>query len=206
MRGVTICLLLLTAASCLIGSSGKQAATAGAELVNFEAVDLANLIDELDDDYVDVEESSFISSVHDALKVVLQTLRGVNCTIKEVAEILNATAKYVETIDACGVTLTKDVAAIVRNCKTIIAICNDIIHMQSKLCAIPDEPKSNALSPKKCSWQLLKAVVRLARTIRATRRQIARLPSDTSSCFVNATSEVKASYDSFAPNIHACFD
>ncbi|TDG41833.1 hypothetical protein AWZ03_011748 [Drosophila navojoa] len=151
-------------------------------------------------------ECIFISLVHKALQLVLKTLRGVNCTIKEVAETLNATAKYVDTSDACGVSLTKDVAAIVKNCTTIIAICNDIIHMQSKLCAIPDEPKSNALSPRKCFWQVLKAVVRLARTIRATRRQIASLPSDTNSCFVNATSEVKASYDSFVPNINAYFD
>ncbi|XP_023176451.2 uncharacterized protein LOC111603195 [Drosophila hydei] len=202
MRSATLCLLLLVAASCLISSSAEAAT---AERANFDEVDLANLIDELDDDYVDVEESSFISSVRDALKVALKTLRGANCTVKKVADILIATTNYVDTIDACGVTVTKDVAAIVKSCKNIIAICNDIIHLHSKLCAT-DEAKANALSSRHCSWQLYKTVRRLSSTIRATRKQIAKLPADTSSCYVNATNDVKASYDQFVPNINACFE
>ncbi|XP_064538402.1 uncharacterized protein LOC135428375 [Drosophila montana] len=202
MRTITLCLLLLVSASCLISSNAKATVD---DSINFEDVDLDALIDQLDGDYMDVEEFGFIRSVRKALKKVLKTVRGVNCTIKEVIEVLSAATNYVDGIDACGTAVPKDVAAIVNSCKTIISICNDIINLNSKLCTT-DDPDSSQMSSKKCFWQLFKAVMKLTRKINTTLKQIAKLPSDTSSCFLDATNDVKNSFNNFLPNINTCVD
>ncbi|KAI8046242.1 hypothetical protein M5D96_002444 [Drosophila gunungcola] len=42
-----------------------------------------------------------------------QTVRGTNCIIKEVVNILSSCTNYVDAIDACGTEIPKDVAKIV---------------------------------------------------------------------------------------------
>lgn len=134
---------------------------------------------------------------------VLTTVRGVNCTIKTVADILIATTKYVDSIDACGMAVPREVAKIVKCCKDIIAICEDIIHLNTTICAAEENGK---MTSGKCFWKLFEAVMKLTRKLNTALKLIAKLPADTEACFVDATNEVVESYDNFLPNINKCID
>lgn len=174
----------------------------------FAALDELNeeLDDDLDEDYMDFEEYGALRKFKNALKKALKSVRGVNCILKEVTAILSASTGYVDAIDACGTNVPKDVLAIVDSVKTIISLCNDVINVNSKLCAADEEAGTDKPTSSKCFWKLLKTVMRLTRKINRTIKQIAKLPTDTSSCFVDATLSVKASYNSFIPNINTCID
>ncbi|KAH8397577.1 hypothetical protein KR222_011130 [Zaprionus bogoriensis] len=210
MRTITVCLLLLVSASCLLSANANADVSAPSRVEEADLIAALELLDEqLDDDYMDFEEFGFIRTVRKALKKALKTVRGVNCILKETIAILAASTGYVDAIDACGTAVPKDVAAIVTSVKNIISICNDIINLNSKLCAAEstdDDTTASKPSTAKCSWNLLKALMKLTRKINRTLKQIAKLPTDTSSCFVDATNSVKTSYNNYLPNINTCID
>ncbi|KAL7743500.1 hypothetical protein ACLKA6_018636 [Drosophila palustris] len=206
MKAITLCLLVAVSASCLLS------ANANAEGPNelFENLDLEwDLLDsQLDDEYMDFESYGFIGTIRGCLRKLLKTVRGVNCVLKEVTAIMKACTDYVDAIDACGTAVPKDVAAIVSSCKAIISICDSIINLNSKLCAPTTDADNNPkeTTSKKCCWNLFKATMKLTRKINTTLKQIAKLPSDTSSCFVDSTNDVKQSFNDFLPNINTCVD
>lgn len=137
------------------------------------------------------------------LSKVLSTVHGVECIVKEVIEVMTATIVYLEEIEACGTAVPKEIAKIVKNCQKIISICEDILHLNSTLCANDDDSKVTAPA---CFWELLKATTELAYKIDSTLRLIAKLPGDTETCFVDATDKVENSYNNFLPNIELCID
>ncbi|EDV41890.1 uncharacterized protein Dana_GF17271 [Drosophila ananassae] len=210
MKAITFCLLVLVSATFVLTT--KANAIASKELgldSEFDwETELDELLDELDndEDYMDVEQLGFIRSVRKVLRKALKTVRGTNCIIKEVVEILSSCTAYVDAIDNCGTAIPKDVAKIVASVKKIISICNDILHLRSKLCAADDSSSSTAKNSCKCFWNLFKATMKLTRQINKTLKLIAKLPSDTSECFVSATNNVKVSFNSFLPNINVCVD
>ncbi|ALC48469.1 CG8661 [Drosophila busckii] len=208
MKAITLVLLVLLSGSCLLSSSHASTDVEQPESLELELA-LQQLEAELDDDYVDIDSYGFIGSVRKALKKALKSLRGVNCIVKEVTEILEACTKYIDAIDACGTQVPKDVMAIVNSCKAMIGMCNKIIHLNSQLCNndhYDDTTDSGKMSTKKCSWQLFKAVMKLTRKLNRTIKLITKLPSNTSSCFVGATNEVKITFDNFLPNVNVCVD
>ncbi|KAH8287980.1 hypothetical protein KR044_004993 [Drosophila immigrans] len=200
MKAITLCLLVIVSASCLLSCNANAA---GPNAISLEDMDLDALEAQLDGDYMDFEEYGFIRSVRKALKKVLKTVRGVNCTVKEVIEVMTAATNYVDAVDGCGTAVPKDVLAVVDSCKAIITMCDAIINLNSKLCN-PEDADSDKMSTKKCTWQLFKALMKLTRKLNRTLKQIAKVPSDTSSCFVDATTKVKNSFNEFLPNIDTC--
>ncbi|KAH8404408.1 hypothetical protein KR222_011029, partial [Zaprionus bogoriensis] len=146
---------------------------------------------------------NFVTKMRNILLKVLTTVRGVNCTIKEVIEVMDATTKYIDAIDACGTAVPKDVAKIVKNCQSIISICDEILHLNSTICASDDDSK---VTTSECFWGLLKAIMKLTYKIDTSLKQIAKLPGDTEACFVDATKEVEQSYNDFLPKIDACIE
>ncbi|XP_017856698.1 PREDICTED: uncharacterized protein LOC108609489 [Drosophila arizonae] len=187
MKSLTLCLLLLVCGSCLLGSNAN---TINDNSVHYEEVELYS-------------DDGFIKTMEKILMKVLTTVRGVNCTIKTVADILIATTKYVDSIDVCGMAVPKEVAKIVKCCKDIIAICEDIIHLNSTICAAEENGK---MTSGKCFWKLFEAIMKLTRKLNTALKLIAKLPGDTEACFVDATNEVVESYDNFLPNINKCID
>jgi len=126
--------------------------------------ELEDLLDELDNDneYMDVEAQGFIKTCRKILRKALKTVRGTNCIIKEVASILSSCTNYVDAIDDCGTAIPKDVAKIVVSVKQIIKICDDIIHLHSKLCAKDESDDGSIIkNTSKCFWELFKALIRL---------------------------------------------
>ncbi|KAH8404409.1 hypothetical protein KR222_011028, partial [Zaprionus bogoriensis] len=150
-----------------------------------------------------IEPYGLISSMENILMKVLTTTRGVNCTIGEVIEVMAATVKYLNDIDACGTAVPKDIAKIVKSCQSIISICDDIIHLNSQLCANDDDTKT---STSGCFWELFKAIMTLTRKLNTTIKLIAKLPGDTEDCFVDATKAVETSYNNFMPRIDKCIE
>ncbi|KAH8306636.1 hypothetical protein KR044_001134, partial [Drosophila immigrans] len=143
-------------------------------------------------------EDGFFNFLHK----VLSTMRGVNCTIKETLEVMIATTKYIDAIDACGTEVPKDVAKIVKNCMEIIKICDEIIHLNSQLCSSDDEDAKTTSAT--CFVKLLSATIKLTRKLHDTLILMCKLPGDTEVCFVDATKEVENSYNNFLPKINDC--
>ncbi|XP_017131840.1 uncharacterized protein LOC108149007 [Drosophila elegans] len=210
MKAITLCLLVLVSATCLLTTQANSIELREENSDNefdFE-LELEQLLDELDNDndYMDFDEQGFIRTCRKILRKALKTVRGTNCIIKEVVNILSSCTNFVDAIDACGTEIPKDVAKIVESVKQIIQICNDIIHLQSKLCAKDKSAGSVIKNSFKCFWNLFKASMKLTRKINRTLKLIAKLPADTSSCFVNATNKVTFSFKSFLPNINVCIE
>lgn len=134
---------------------------------------------------------------------VLTTMRGVDCTFREVIEVLAATVSYLDNIEKCGTAVPADIAKIVKSCKSIVDICNSIIHLRSDLCANDGDSKTTTSG---CFWELFKAVMKLTRKLNTTLKLIANLPADTETCFVDATKKVESSYSAFMPQINMCID
>ncbi|XP_023034551.2 uncharacterized protein LOC111519210 [Drosophila willistoni] len=212
MKVVTLCLLVLATGSCLLSTNANSIASNEKDLVdslNFDDLDLELdlLTAELDGDYMEIDEFGIFRGFRRILKKALKTLRGVNCTIKAVVEVLDAATKYVDAVDACGVEVPKSVAKIVQSCKSIISTCNDIIHLNSNVCDnanYDDETDGEKSTTKKCFIQLVKTILKLRRQIKSTLKQIQKLPSDTNKCFVDATDKVKVSFQEFPSNIKNC--
>ncbi|XP_037731250.1 uncharacterized protein LOC119561837 [Drosophila subpulchrella] len=211
MKTITLCLLVVVSATCLLTTRANSIESRESDLdyeFDFES-ELEDLLDELDNDndYMDVEAQGFIKTCRKILRKALKTVRGTNCIIKEVADILSSCTNYVDAIDDCGTAIPKDVAKIVDSVKQIIKICDDIIHLHSKLCAKDESDDGSIIkNSSKCFWKLFKASMKLTRKINKTLKLIAKLPSDTSSCFVSATNNVTASFNSFLPNINVCIE
>ncbi|XP_034472286.1 uncharacterized protein LOC117780028 [Drosophila innubila] len=177
MRIITLCLLVLASASCLLGNVQSSAP----QSVGFE----------------EVQPFGF----GDILKTILTTVRGVNCTMKQVIEVMAATTRYIDAIDACGTAVPKDIAKIIKSCLNIYDICNDIIHLNSTICAHEEGAKMTGL---KCTGELFLAIMKLTRNINVALKLMAKLPFDTEECFVDATRVVEASYKDFMPNVQLC--
>ncbi|KAL7738906.1 hypothetical protein ACLKA6_008487 [Drosophila palustris] len=183
MRIVTLCLLVLASSSCLLGkveSSASQSAS-------FEEVQPFG--------------DGALKEFEKILKTILTTVRGVNCTMKQVIEVMIATTNYIDAIDACGTAVPKDIAKIVKSCQNIYNICDDIVHLNSTICSHDEDAKMTGLS---CTFHLTIAIMKLTRNINTVLKQMYNLPFDTEVCFVDATREVADVYENFMPRVKLC--
>ncbi|XP_022208716.2 uncharacterized protein LOC111065059 [Drosophila obscura] len=208
MKAITLCLLVLVSASCLLTTPANAVGSSESLDFYFEIEQLlADLDGDLDADYMGVAELGFIRSCRAILRKALKGIRGTNCILKETLAMLTACTTYVDAIDSCGVAVPKDVAKIVKNVKAMIEICNSIIHLHSQLCATEDTTTTGTgTTSRKCCFRLFKASMSLVRKINVTLKLISKLPADTNSCFVGATNTVKDACNDYMPNINDCID
>ncbi|XP_068149443.1 uncharacterized protein [Drosophila tropicalis] len=212
MKAITLCLLVLVSASCVLSAS-VSANTVDSFTFDDEQIDLllAELESGDDQEYMDIESYGIILSCKKILRKALKSVRGTNCILKEVVSVLSACTTYVDAIDACGVAVPKDVANILSSVKSMITICNNIIHANSTYCNTTAEAEADASSRTiattgKCFTKVFVATMKLVRKINVTLKLIAKLPSDTSSCFLDATNNVKDACNTFLPKIDVCID
>ncbi|XP_017134701.1 uncharacterized protein LOC108150899 [Drosophila miranda] len=206
MKAITLCLLVLVSASCLLTTHAN--AVGSSENFDYD-LEIEQLLADLDGDldYMGVAEQGFIRTCRGILRKALRCIRGTNCILKETLAVLTACTTYVDAIDSCGVAVPKDVANIVKSVKSMITICNSIIHLHSQLCATEDTTTTGTgKTTTKCFLKLFKATMSLVRKINTTLKLASKLPSDTSSCFVGATNTVKDACNAFLPNIDVCID
>ncbi|XP_017079832.2 uncharacterized protein LOC108113667 [Drosophila eugracilis] len=208
MKAITLLLLVLVSATCLLTSQANSIESSEDSLANDLDYDLEldQLLDDYDSDsdFMDVEDLGFIRSCRKILWGALRTLLGTNCIIKEVVNVLNSCTNYLKAVKACGTEVPKDVAKVVESAKRIISLCDAIINLRSKLCAKERSVVSKIYNSFKCFWKVFRATLRLVRQIPRTLRLIAKLPLNTGSCLLSATNNVKVSLKSFLPNISVC--
>ncbi|XP_034665992.1 uncharacterized protein LOC117899946 [Drosophila subobscura] len=204
MKVITVCLLVLVSASCLLTTHANAVGPSENFGYDFEIEQLLSGLDG-DFDYMGVAEQGFIHSCRSILIKALKGIRGTNCILKETLAVLTACTTYVDAIDGCGVAVTKDVARIVDTVKSMITICDNIIHLHSKLCATEDTTTNGTgKTSGKCFRKVLDSTMLLVIKMNVALDLIANLPADTSSCFVGATNTVKDACNAFLPNIDVC--
>ncbi|XP_017104331.2 uncharacterized protein [Drosophila bipectinata] len=212
MKAITLLLLVLVSATCLLAIQAESDPSNDVDLdyeldskLDYE-LEIDQFLDEMDDedDLMEVEDYGLIRSIIHILHRVLKTVRGSKCVFKGVADILYSCSNFVDAVESCGTEIPKDVEKIVDSVKQIIKICDDILHLRSKLCAKDKSFLHHLKNSFKCFWKLFRSTIKLTKKIHKTLKLIGKLPADTNVCFLNATSSVKVSFNSFFSNIKVC--
>jgi len=152
------------------------------------------------------------AGVIDALKIALRTLKGLNCTIKEVIEIRAACFKFLAAVENCGTEITGKAQEVVEAVVSIILTCDELIHMNSTICGNGDPVENddevdNVSTSITCSWTVLNKMMSLVKTIETTTNMIkdlALIPNDANVCFSVASRDLLVAFITFPDNIVQC--
>uniref|UniRef100_A0A1B0FM94 Uncharacterized protein n=1 Tax=Glossina morsitans morsitans TaxID=37546 RepID=A0A1B0FM94_GLOMM len=140
------------------------------------------------DELQEFEESSvkgFVGSVVWFFKTILQTLRGVSCTIKGAIMVIESSEKMIADIQDCRVESSKEVEAVIDSTNEVIRIANNILHINENVCNIPEgaeETDPNQVPPLQCTKLLLKEVIALNNQIGLTIQLVGKVPVDAGEC------------------------
>ncbi|KAH8330606.1 hypothetical protein KR067_005647 [Drosophila pandora] len=212
MKAITLLFLALVSVTCLLAAQADSDPSNEVDLdyepdseLDYE-LEIDQFLDELDDDeeLMDVENYGLIRTIRHILHKVLKTVRGSKCVFKGVVDILYSCTNFVDAVESCGTEVPKDVEKIVDTVKQIIKICDEILHLRSKLCAKDKSFLHHLKNSFKCFWKLFRSTVKLTKKINKTLKLIRKLPADTNVCFLNATNNVKVSFNSFFSNVEVC--
>ncbi|XP_005185437.2 uncharacterized protein LOC101898958 [Musca domestica] len=206
-----LALIALVAGLCLVAVNANVELPAPMEEIDFEyiAKDIA-------DDVVDIDAQVSWFGIYFVIHKVLTTLKGVNCTIKEVLAIRTAAQNFLNDVKACGGEVSKKLQNLIDTCKNIVSTANDIIHVNENICGntTPGDDGSDvaadALSVKtgwNCFWKLLFKTMSLKNQVKHAIyliKQIPSVPGDTGVCVNNALSTLSNVFTQFPSNVKAC--
>ncbi|XP_061389887.1 uncharacterized protein LOC133325077 [Musca vetustissima] len=122
-----------------------------------------------DDEFVDIEEYHIFSTFWWITKAALRTLKGVNCSIKQVMKIKDAALNFLPSIHGCGADATKAYANVITTTQNVISTCNAIIQTNEQA----------------CFTTLLKQFYTLNKQIKAVKtaiKKVPSIPSDAADC------------------------
>ena len=161
------------------------------------------------DDYVEITTHSVWTNLALVIRKALAIIRGVKCTVREVREIKEAAQKFVDDVERCKNNVTGNVQSLVNACKSIISLCDDIIHANEKICGNTEEPSANddKKTPKKCYKLLLNQVLELKDQVKdaiSLVNVIINLPDETSKCAITAVRDLEKVFILFPIKIEAC--
>lgn len=173
------------------------------------------IIQDLSDEFMDIDPYC-ISGIYSVLKVIVKTLKGINCTIKEVLQIQIAAHTFLTDIAACGGEVNKKVQNLIDAVNDIIDTTKAIVGISESVCANGDEENGTATRGKvvsgiktshKCAVNMLRKLTKLSRQIHRALKlivQIKNVPGDTSKCVMDAVDNLNNYFTQFTPNIKEC--
>ncbi|KAI9589181.1 uncharacterized protein LOC119643101 isoform X1 [Glossina fuscipes] len=140
-------------------------------------------------EFEDPSVKGFVGSVVWFFKMILQTLRGVNCTIKGAIMVIESSETMIADIQDCRVASSKEVEAVIDSAEEVIRIANNILHIGENVCNIPDgaeETDPDQVPPLMCTKLLLKEVIALNNQIGLTIKLVGMVPVDAGDCVTTA--------------------
>ncbi|XP_073831699.1 uncharacterized protein [Musca autumnalis] len=207
-----VALIALLAGLCLV------AVNANVELPSpMEEIDFEYIANDIAEDNMDIDAQVSWIGLYFVLHKALTTLKGVNCTIKEVYVIRDAAQAFVSNVQACGGEVSKKLQNLIDACNNIISTANDIIHVNENICGntTTDDDSTDAavattLSSKtawKCFWKLLFKTMDLKNQVKHAIYLIKHIPSvpgETGDCVNTAVSTLGDAFNQFPTNVKTC--
>ncbi|XP_005189799.2 uncharacterized protein LOC101890618 [Musca domestica] len=156
---------------------------------------------------VDVENFTIFSSFWWIARAALKTLKGVNCTIKQVMAIRDAAQNFLPSLQACGTDAVNAYKNVITSAQAVVQTCNTIININEEVCNNDVSTDGKTSTPSTCFKQLLSQLVTLNKQIKATKtaiKKVPAVPSDAADCANNAVNDLTSPMTNFASNIKAC--
>ncbi|KAM7348556.1 uncharacterized protein ACRADG_007826 [Cochliomyia hominivorax] len=194
-----VTIILLAAVCCF-------AAVNSASFEKPEPYDLW-LDDVFADDIVEFESRSIFSGFYWVLKSALRTLKGVNCTIKQVIAVKNATQKFIDDIHSCGADAVNAFKNVITAAQSVIATCNNILHLNENVCNNDESTNGKPSTPFSCFVKLFRQLLKLRKQIKNTLsaiKKVPAVPSEAAGCANNAVTELTNVFTSFPSFVKTC--
>ena len=147
---------------------------------------------------------------------VLKTLKGLNCTIKEVIAVRNAANQLIDDIKACGGEVSTKVQNLINACIAVVETSEAILGINQSVCGNGDESDiqsrtwhvvSGAQNAHKCFVQIFDNVRKLNSQVKTVVKmigQIKKVPGDTSQCVLDSIDALTTKFTDFPTNVKAC--
>ncbi|KAH8317109.1 hypothetical protein KR074_011826 [Drosophila pseudoananassae] len=203
MKVLNVCLLIVASASFLL-------ATTNANAIGYDDIALTGMVMDMDDmdmddmDFMDFESYGFIHGCWSVLKAGFHGLNGTKCIIEETAHVVLDCTDYVNNVAKCTTAMPKDVLAIVNTANEMITLGNSLTQLNT-LCAKDENSSSFWLKNwLRCGRKMFITSMKMVRRMSSIMKNSAKLPKDTSNCYVSATKSVVDSCNAYVPNINQC--
>ncbi|XP_061389889.1 uncharacterized protein LOC133325079 [Musca vetustissima] len=160
-----------------------------------------------DDEFVDIEQYHIFSSFWWIAKAALKTLKGVNCSIKQVIMIRDAAVNFLPSLQNCGTDAVNAYANVITATQNVIDTCNAIIQTNEQVCNNDESTNVSTSTPKTCFSTLLKQFYTLNKQLKAVNtaiKKVPSIPSDAADCANQAVNDLTSPMTNFASSIKAC--
>ncbi|XP_036336955.1 uncharacterized protein LOC118747071 [Rhagoletis pomonella] len=199
-----VAILAVILGLCLaLASANIDYSVENEEPQEFTALDYADAL-------ADEEAFSIFGFFYFTLKAALRTLKGVNCTIKEVLSIQTAGVDFLNDVKDCNSGALKSLNALVNQVQAVVSTSNDIIHLNSNVCnngALDDEADAKKTTPAKCFAKLLGKLITLKKQVANTvslAKKLPSTPSEYAGCAKSTVSDLISVFTNFPTNIKTC--
>ncbi|XP_073835710.1 uncharacterized protein [Musca autumnalis] len=158
-------------------------------------------------DEVDIESYTIFSSFYWIARAALKTLKGANCTIKQVQAVKNAATNFIPSIQACGTDAANACKTVITSAQSVISTCDTIINLNEQVCNNDESTNGKTSTPLTCFTKLLSQLNTLNKQINATLtaiKKVPAVPSDAADCANNAVSDLTSPMNNFAADIKSC--
>ncbi|KAH8274233.1 hypothetical protein KR018_010181, partial [Drosophila ironensis] len=157
------------------------------------------------EDLQKVQTFGFFGSTYNALKLALQTVKGLNCVFKWVAGIQDSAEAFNESILLCGATASQDVTNLIAANQAVIDSCGNILNLKSTVCAGTDD--ENAKVSNSCFVKTLSLMLTLKDQVEEVVELSKKLPQtgpNAVECVNEAVDTLTRYYTEFPQNIVEC--
>ncbi|XP_017106424.2 uncharacterized protein [Drosophila bipectinata] len=206
MKVLNVCLLIVASASFLL-------ATANANAIGYDDLAMTGMDKDMDGmdmegmddmDFMDFEPHGFVGGCWKVLKAGFHGVNGTMCIVDETAHVVLDCTSYVKNVAKCTTAMPKDVLAIVNTASEMITLGNSLTQLNT-LCAKDENSSSFWLKNwVNCGRKMFITSMKIVRRMNSIIKNSAKLPKDTSNCYITATQSVVDSCNAYMPNINQC--
>ncbi|XP_075156416.1 uncharacterized protein LOC142229733 [Haematobia irritans] len=169
--------------------------------------DLEYVPNDLADGVLDVDNFSILSTFYWIARASLKTLKGVNCTIKQVMNIKSITQSFIPSVQACGTDAAADFKNVITSAQSVITTCDNIINLNEQVCNNDESTNGSTSTPSSCFTKLLGQLSTLSSQMKKTQaaiKKVPTIPTDAVTCTNNAVNTLTTAYTNFPTNVKSC--
>lgn len=182
-----------------------------------DAAEYEYIAQDLAEEIMEIEPTGLFTGMYFIIKKSLRTLKGLNCTIKEVMLIQTVTQNFLNDVKSCGDDVSKKVQKLINACNDIIETCKDILGINESVCGNTEETDADevqtfkiakdAKTSHKCFVKMFRKVQSLKKQIKHAIKlikQIKKVPADSSACVLDAVNTLGNYFTDFPAQIKSC--